>query len=259
MELAQGGCRWRDIAVAVRGFEDYRAPLEAAFTHYGVPLFTARQTDITQKPLPALISAAYESILGGWERAELFAYLRTALPGLDAEECDELENYCITWDIKGGAWLSDRDWHMHPEGWQGEYDEAAQAALERINILRRRAAGPLRSLERACRAARTASEQARALADFFAELELAERLGGARGRAGGSGQAPGGGGVRPALGGGGLGAGAVRAGPGRDGARRGWLPAALSADPVSVRRRGHPGLAGHGVGGRHGQGCAGGT
>ena len=66
--------------------------------------------------------------------------------------------------------------HMHPEGWQGEYDEAAQAALERINIRRRRAAGPLRSRERACRAARTASEQARALADFFAELELAERL-----------------------------------------------------------------------------------
>ena len=176
VELAQSGCRWRDIAVAVRGFEDYRAPLEAAFAHYGVPLFTARQTDITQKPLPALISAAYESILGGWERAELFAYLRTGLAGLDAEECDELENYCITWDIKGGAWLSDRDWHMHPEGWQGEFDEAAQAALERINILRRRAAGPLRSLERACRAARTASEQARALADFFAELELAERL-----------------------------------------------------------------------------------
>ena len=33
VELAQGGCRWRDIAVAVRGFEDYRAPLEAAFAH----------------------------------------------------------------------------------------------------------------------------------------------------------------------------------------------------------------------------------
>ena len=60
MELARAGCRWRDIAVAVRSFEDYRAQLEAAFAYYGVPLFTARQTDITQKPLPALISAAYE-------------------------------------------------------------------------------------------------------------------------------------------------------------------------------------------------------
>ncbi|MFR5781312.1 MAG: hypothetical protein ACLUEK_05455 [Oscillospiraceae bacterium] len=90
IELARSGCRWRDIAVAVRSFEDYRAQLEAAFAYYGVPLFTARQTDITQKPLPALISSAYEAVLGGWEQAEVFAYLRTGLAGLDAAECDEL-------------------------------------------------------------------------------------------------------------------------------------------------------------------------
>ena len=110
IELARAGCRWRDIAVAVRSFEDYRAQLEAAFAYYGVPLFTARQTDITQKPLPALISAAYECVCGGWEQQDVFAYLRTGLAGLDADECDELENYCFTWNIRGAQWLSERDW-----------------------------------------------------------------------------------------------------------------------------------------------------
>ena len=140
IELARSGCRWRDIAVAVRSFEDYRAQLEAAFAYYGVPLFTARQTDITQKPLPALISSAYEAVLGGWEQAEVFAYLRTGLAGLDAAECDELENYCFTWNIRASHWLSERDWHMHPDGWSGRWDEESKARLARINMLRRRAA-----------------------------------------------------------------------------------------------------------------------
>ena len=50
------GCRWRDIAVAVRGFDDYRLSLESAFSRYGVPLYTARKADLFSKPLPALIA-----------------------------------------------------------------------------------------------------------------------------------------------------------------------------------------------------------
>ena len=43
LELVRdGGCRWRDIAVAVRDFEDYRGALESAFRLYGVPLYAAR-------------------------------------------------------------------------------------------------------------------------------------------------------------------------------------------------------------------------
>ena len=63
--LVRGGCRWRDIALVVRGFEDYRGTLESVFRHYGVPLFTARKSDMLSKPLPAMIDSAYEIILGG--------------------------------------------------------------------------------------------------------------------------------------------------------------------------------------------------
>lgn len=176
VELAKSGCRWRDIAVAVRSFEDYRAQLEAAFRYYGAPLFTARQTDISQKPLPALISAAYEIVCGGWEQADVFAYLRTGLAGLSTGECDELENYCFTWSIRGSRWYSEKDWRMHPEGFSGRFDEASEARLGRINELRYRASEPLMSLDRACRSAHTAREQAGALAQLFEDLGLAERL-----------------------------------------------------------------------------------
>ena len=56
--VRDGGCRWRDVAVVVRGYEDYRGTLESVFRHYGVPLFTAARSDLMAKPLPALIAGA---------------------------------------------------------------------------------------------------------------------------------------------------------------------------------------------------------
>lgn len=175
-ELARGGCRWRDIAVAVRGFEEYRGALTAAFEYYGVPLFTTRKADILRKPLSALIAAAYDTIEGGWESDDVFAYLRTGLAGLSAEECDILENYCIIWGARASMWLSEKDWRPNPDGPDGEWNDSARERLVRINALRRRAAAPLLALAEACKTAQTALEQAQALAGLFEALSLADRL-----------------------------------------------------------------------------------
>ena len=175
LELARGGCRWRDIAVAVRGFEDYRCALEAAFAAAGVPLFTARRADVLSKPLPALIAGAYEIILGGWEQAEVFSYLRTGLAGLTDAETDKLENYCCIWSIRARHWLGEGDWRMPPEGAQSREEGSAERLAE-INGIRRRAAKPLLALHRRASAAGTARGQAQALSAFFDELDLAERL-----------------------------------------------------------------------------------
>lgn len=176
LRLARSGCRWRDIAIAVRGFEAYRPALTAAFERFGVPLFTARQVDITHKPLPTLISSAYDIITGGWEAADVFAYLRSSLAGLTLDECDELENYCFTWSIDARRWHSEHDWAMHPDGYRGSPDDAAREKLVRINELRRKAAEPLLEFERDCALAHTAHEQCLALSRLFERLGLAEGL-----------------------------------------------------------------------------------
>lgn len=176
LRLARSGCRWRDIAIAVRSFEDYRGALSAAFARYGVPLFTARQVDIIQKPLPSLIASAYEIVTGGWEQQDVFAYLRTGLAGLDMPECDELENYCFTWNISSRRWHTGEKWGMHPDGYGGKYDERVLKRLERIDSLRRRAAEPLLAFEREAGAAGNAGEHCAALAAMFGRLDLAKRL-----------------------------------------------------------------------------------
>lgn len=170
------GCRWRDIAVAVRGFEDYREGLESAFAHYGAPLFLTRKSDLLSKPLPALVTGAYDIVTGGFEADDVLSYLRTGLAGLSQDETDELENYVLLWRLRGNAWTREGDWRQHPDGYGGEYDDRANERLRRINNLRRRVAKPLQSFQCAANEAATASEQAEALAAYFGDIGLAARL-----------------------------------------------------------------------------------
>ncbi len=172
LELVRGGCRWRDIAVAARGFEDYRPLLENAFRHYGVPLYLTRRSELLQKPLPALIAGAYELPESGWDVDDLVSYLRTGLTGLSEDECDRLENYVFKWQLRAPAWERRGDWKQHPDGYGAKPTEESEARLREINDLRRRVARPLQNLERRGREAATAAGQAAALARYLEELRL---------------------------------------------------------------------------------------
>jgi len=174
--VREKGCRWRDIAIAIRGFDDYRARLESAFRHYGVPLFVTRRSKLLSKPLPALISGAYEILENGWDVDDLISYMRTGLAGLSMSECDELADYVFKWQLRATAWERETDWRQHPDGYGGEYDEVAEEKLRHINELRRKLSGPLLDFRRKAEKAETAQEQAEALARFFEDLHLAEKL-----------------------------------------------------------------------------------
>ena len=174
--VRETGCRWRDIAIAARDYDLYRAALESIFPYYGIPLYSARKSDLSEKPLIALISAAYAVVTGGWDFDDIFSYLKTGLAGLGREECDTLENYAFLWSLRGGAWTKSEDWNLHPDGFSGDYSDETWERLRRINALRRRAVGPLRILSEAGAAADTGAGQAAALAAFFDALRLPENL-----------------------------------------------------------------------------------
>lgn len=173
-QLAMRGCRWRDMAVAVRGFDDYRAALEAACAMYGVPVFLSGRGDILRKSLPLAISSALEAVTHGYEYEAMFSYLKTGLAGIEPAELDELENYVILWNIRGAMWQ--RDFTMHPEGYNHPSDENSTAQLAALNALRVRIIEPLQRLEQAGRMAATAEQQAAALAQFLENIALAQTL-----------------------------------------------------------------------------------
>ena len=174
--VRRGDCRWRDIAVAVRGFEDYRGALESVFALYGIPLFTARRSELLQKPLPALVALAYELPESGWEVDDVISLLRTGLTGLSVEESDSLADYVYKWQLRGWAWERPEDWRQHPDGYGAEYDEAAVKRLADINALRRRFAGPLLRFSERTEGTVSAREQAAALAGLLDDWSLPEQL-----------------------------------------------------------------------------------
>ena len=174
--VREKGCRWRDIAVAVRGFADYQSTLESVFRQYGIPLFVTRRSDLMQKPLPALISLAYELQDSGWEVDDMLSYLGTGLSGLEEDDCDLLADYIYKWQLRKGAWEREKDWRQHPDGYGAKYTEETEERLRRINRLRRQVAAPLLRFSRRCEQGQSAREQAEALAGLLEELRLPEQL-----------------------------------------------------------------------------------
>jgi len=166
------GCRWRDIAVAVRGFDGYETLLDSVFRKYGVPLYMTKKTPLISKPLAQLIAAAYEIIGGGWDAEDVFTYLRTGLTGMDQNDCDVLENYVLLWDLRGSAWTREADWRLHPAGYEENYSPEDNAVLRRVNALRRSVAAPLTAFGEETKAAVTAHEQVMALVHLLETLEV---------------------------------------------------------------------------------------
>ncbi|MDO4982641.1 MAG: PD-(D/E)XK nuclease family protein [Eubacteriales bacterium] len=169
-------CRWRDIAVAVRGFDDYAGVLSDVFERYGVPLYINKKTELLSRPLPLMTSLVYDIIHRGWDTDDVISYMHTGLSGLSASECDILEGYIFKWQLRAGAWMRTDDWNQHPDGYGCEYDDDAKERLREINSVRRRFSAPILNFHKRMGLADTAEGQCSALAGFYSDLKLPELL-----------------------------------------------------------------------------------
>lgn len=169
-------CRWRDIAIDVRGYGSYSATLDEIFRLYDVPLFYARRDSILQKSIPNLILSAFEVIQGGFAPDDILTYIKTGLTGISLEDCDLLESYIKMWSPKANAWISKNPWTQHPKGYGAEFDEASRKQLSRINNLKTIIATPLLTLLEVGKKETTAKGQAHAFSNFLLELNLPEIL-----------------------------------------------------------------------------------
>ncbi len=172
--VREKGWRYRDFVVAARDFNKYARQVESVFDLYGVPLFLSTVSDILEKPILTLITAALDTVSGKYQYEDMFRYLKTGLSDLSDSERDLLENYVITWEIRGSRWTQKEDWAMHPDGYGLQFKEEDTAALERLNASRRKVVEPLESLRR--NKDKTGRGFAIALYRFLEEIRLPERL-----------------------------------------------------------------------------------
>ena len=172
----QEGYRCRDIVVTARDMELYGPIIAAVFRRDGIPAYVSHRTGILEKPIMTLIISAVNAVTGGFEYEEMFRYLKTGLAGITPEECDLLENYAITWSIRGNMWLRETPWTASPQGYTGEMSESDAAELAEINRIREKVRQPLQTLYEGLKGTKSAAAHAAALYGFMETIGVPGQL-----------------------------------------------------------------------------------
>lgn len=174
MTLVRQGCRYRDITVVCCDMGSYEPLLKLVFRRCGIPLYLSGKEDILGKSVIATVVSAMDAALGNFEQRDVLRYLRSVLSPMDPDTCDLVENYAITWGIRGKRWLN--TWENHPDGLGAEWNDESEMLLERLNQARRTAIEPLAQLRLGFQNAKRLSDQVLALYQFLQEIRLEERL-----------------------------------------------------------------------------------
>ena len=168
------GARYRDFVVCARDIEPYTAFLAMAMARYDVPVFLAEKPDLLSRPPMAMVVGALAAAESYFQYEDLFGCLKTGLTSLTRDEVDRLENYALTWNIRGGAW--ERDWTEHPDGYGLPFDDRSRAQLTELNELRARAIAPFSALREALKGENPASDCVRALYGFLLAVDAPGRM-----------------------------------------------------------------------------------
>lgn len=174
LQLVNQRCRYRDIAVVCSDITVYRPLIDFIFLRFHIPIYQTGTEEILQKSVISTVLTALDAVLGGFEQKEMLRYLRSSLSPLDTNLCDHVENYAITWGIRGKKWLS--PWKMHPDGLSGTWDNESIAQLEFLEQARVMTMTPLYHLQRGFQNAGKIRDQVTALYTFLQEIHMEERL-----------------------------------------------------------------------------------
>ena len=173
-ELAADGARYRDIAVVCTDMAAYQPFMDLVFHRFHIPLYRSGTEEILTTGVIATVISGLEAAVGGFELRDVLGYLRAPLSPLDVDTCDQVENYAITWALRGKAWTE--SWTGHPEGLGGVWDEDSQTRLAALNAARAQTIDPLIRLRNRFREAVSLKQQVLGLYEFLKEIRLAERL-----------------------------------------------------------------------------------
>lgn len=174
MELVRQGSRYRDIGIVSTDIDHYRGILSLVFRRCGIPVYLSGTDDILEKTVIATVLSALDAAMSDLDQQDVLRYLKSVLSPLTPEACDKLENYAITWGIRGQKW--NQEWKNHPDGLKKQWDDESTQALAELNEARAIGVLPLITLRKNLFASNTVSGKVDALREFLEEIQLAENL-----------------------------------------------------------------------------------
>jgi len=174
--IASTGARYRDFAVLTADPDGYQQTLSAVFERYHLPIFDGVKSEVMETPAAVFIDAALKAVTEGFESADIFRWLKTGLTHVSYDDIEQIENYCLRYDLTGSAWTSEKEWHMNPDALSSKLDESAENRLQQINRIRTVIRTPLLSLKQALSKGQAGTEKAAAFYDFLIDCNLFETL-----------------------------------------------------------------------------------
>lgn len=174
LELTADHSRYRDIGIVCTDINAYRDTLSLVFRRCGIPVYLSGTEDILEKTAVATVLAALDAALDGLQQKDVLRYFKSILSGISPELCDRIENYAVTWGIRGEKWT--RPWDRKPSGLGSEWTQQDRELLEELNRGREQGIRPLVELRRSMSKAKTLADQVQAVYGFLQQIDLAGKL-----------------------------------------------------------------------------------
>ena len=124
------GYRYKDIAILTGDIEGYRYPIERQFSKHDIPFFIDKTEPVLLNPFIEYIRAFLDIISDNYSIASVFRFLKSGLAGIETEEVNMLENYCLAANVKGY-----KAWH---ENFKVHTEEDKEEELLLLNGIRER-------------------------------------------------------------------------------------------------------------------------
>jgi ATP-dependent helicase/nuclease subunit B len=146
--LVKDGLRFRDVAVLGRDLDPYHDLIAASFAEHELPCFIDRRRPAAHHPLVRFLRFLPALAGGQWPHDAMMGMLKSGLLGVSPDEADEVENYVLAHRIRGSAWAVEKAWAYRGRavGNEGERSTEEEAALARIDQIRRRVAAQLQPI-----------------------------------------------------------------------------------------------------------------
>lgn len=160
--VQEKGYRYRDIAVLCPNLEQRRKSVRRIMKLHQIPAYMDEKRNIRNHPLMILVLRGLEVLGNHYPLNGMMAYVKTGYAGLEHEEVEELENFCLRYGIKGSKWKRN-----FGEFIQDEKDE-------RIEKWRQKIMDPLEELSRGLEGSNTVKEKTTSVFHWLERLQIPE-------------------------------------------------------------------------------------
>lgn len=105
--IRNNGYRYSDIAVVCANPAAYAHMVPEMWDAYKIPYFLDIKNAVSFTPLMLMIDGLFGMLSSGFSSTYVFKYIRSGLCDISSEEADLLQNYVMTYNIRGSRYAKD--------------------------------------------------------------------------------------------------------------------------------------------------------